>query len=389
MFFSLLHHHEAVTRCDAAQSTEFWQRWSIVLTKEVNSGLLLGNNPLFLPDLPNLERWIVGGINLADPKRSNFEFIPLPQVQTKERWALLLTPDWQLLLVSTDSGEALFSFHPQVIGIALDVLLDMIKQHNPATKLTAHLRSLVLQLPEYRVLANLIGGFLSVIHPMEVVIPELNDADILQSLIHEVRTPLTTIRTLVHSLLKRNDLSPPVRERLEQIDRESKEQIERLNLIFQIVEHSPPIAREPLYLQDLLDRQLPHWQWQTNRRNLLLEYNPTMTDLPPIISNRALLEQLLNALIDRLFRLLPPSSKIHLQVYPAGSFIKLEITTTTLGSHPLRPIGRWLLLQPETGVISLSLVVTKALFQSLGGKLTLKTLPTLEIITVFLPVLPG
>ena len=43
---------------------------------------------------------------------------------------------------------------------------------------------------------------------------------LLEALTHEVRTPLATIRTLIRSLLRRQDLSSLVRQRLEQIDGE-------------------------------------------------------------------------------------------------------------------------------------------------------------------------
>ncbi len=383
MFFALLYQREAVTLCSPQQNYDFWQRWSVVLTKQIETGVLLSNYPLFLEEKEGLERWIFGNASLALPGGKDFTFVPIGKT-TKEKWAVVLTPAWQVVLVTGEQeGEALFSFHPQPVRLVLDVLLT----YAEGTKLAERLAPFVLQIPKYEDIADLMGGFLSVIHPVEVIIPELNDVEILQSMIHEVRTPLTSIRTLVHSLLRRSDLTPIVKQRLEQIDREATDQIDRLNLIFQIVEQTQPILRESLSLGDVLLSLLPQWQWQTARRNLTLEYHPE--ELPLIISNRELLHQLLNSLIDRLFRLLPPHSKIALGTTTAGNFVKLEITTSGQGIYPLRPIGRWLLFQPETGVISLNLVVTKALFQSLGGKFTLKTIPTGEVLTVFLPVLPG
>lgn len=382
----MLRHHEAVTICYPPQNNEFWQRWSVVLGREIKTGLLLSNNPLFLGDVKNLERWIFGNSSLAQRGSREFEFISFSQDQSKERWSLILTKAWQLILVSSDSeGMALFSFAPPPISLVLNVLLEA----SPDARLKQRLQSFPLQLPDYKEIANLMGGLFSVIHPVEVPIPELEDIDILQSMIHEVRTPLTTIRTIVHSLLRRSDLSPLVRQRVEQIDREAKEQIDRLNLIFQVVENSRPLLTESVTLQDLLVDLLPQWQWQTARRNLLLEYTPSVLELPPVVTNLELLQQLLNGLVHQLSRLLPSGSKIALGVYPAGNFVKLEIITSGQGSHPLKPIGRWLLLQPETGVISLNLVVTKALFQSLGGKFTMKTIAGGEVLTVFLPVLPS
>ncbi|PSN18910.1 hypothetical protein C7271_10095, partial [filamentous cyanobacterium CCP5] len=62
------------------------------------------------------------------------------------------------------------------------------------------------------------------------------DAQLLQAMAHEIRTPLTTIRTFTRSLLKRRDLADDVVRRLNLIDRECTQQIDRFNLIFQAVE---------------------------------------------------------------------------------------------------------------------------------------------------------
>jgi len=56
-----------------------------------------------------------------------------------------------------------------------------------------------------------------------------------------------------------------------------------------------------------------------------------------------------------------------------------------------KAIGQWLMIQPETGTLSLSLMISKVLFELIGGKLTVKTNPTLasydgEILTIFLPI---
>jgi signal transduction histidine kinase len=64
---------------------------------------------------------------------------------------------------------------------------------------------------------------------------------LLEALTHEVRTPLATIRTLIRSLLRRQDLSPLVRQRLQQIDGECSEQIDRFGLIF----HAAELQRQP------------------------------------------------------------------------------------------------------------------------------------------------
>jgi len=62
------------------------------------------------------------------------------------------------------------------------------------------------------------------------------DVELLQAFAHEVRTPLTTIRTLTRLLLKRRDLATDVSKRLEIIDHECTEQIDRMELLFRAAE---------------------------------------------------------------------------------------------------------------------------------------------------------
>ncbi len=53
----------------------------------------------------------------------------------------------------------------------------------------------------------------------------------------------------------------------------------------------------------------------------------------------------------------------------------------------VRSIGQLLMFQPETGSLSLSLAVTKNLFQALGGKMTVREHPQAgEVLTIFLPL---
>ena len=63
-----------------------------------------------------------------------------------------------------------------------------------------------------------------------------SEISLLEALTHEIRTPLATIRTLIRSLLRKQDLSKVVEKRLKQIDIECTEQIDRFGLIFNAVE---------------------------------------------------------------------------------------------------------------------------------------------------------
>ncbi|MDX2097232.1 MAG: HAMP domain-containing sensor histidine kinase [Leptolyngbyaceae cyanobacterium bins.59] len=229
------------------------------------------------------------------------------------------------------------------------------------------------------------------------------DIELVQAIAHEVRTPLTTIRTLVRSLLRRKDLAPEVLKRLEMVDRECSEQIDRFSLIFKAVELESSVAQQttmPLTatpIDRVLQASIPRWQQQAQQRNLALEV-VLPQQIPTVVSDPTMLDQALTGLIERFTRSLPSGSHIQVQVTLAGDRLKLEFqaqmgtqcpeSTDSASQWPtLKALGQLLTFQPETGILSLNMAVTKNLFQALGGKLIVRQRPQQgEVFTIFLPL---
>jgi len=232
------------------------------------------------------------------------------------------------------------------------------------------------------------------------------DAELLQAIAHEVRTPLTTIRTLTRLLLKRKDLNPTVLKRLSAIDQECTEQIDRFNLIFRAVElekdhtKSSPTSLAPISLTDLFKQHVPRWQQLASQRSLSLDVR-LPKKLPLVVTDPTMLDQVLTGLVDRITQTLPINSHIQISVMLAGSQLKLQFQSDMKDGErenpmmkgcdrtvtPLKSLGQLLMFQPETGNLSLNLAVTKNLFQALGGKLIVRQRPQQgEVLTIFLPL---
>jgi len=231
------------------------------------------------------------------------------------------------------------------------------------------------------------------------------EVELLQALTHEIRTPLTTIRTLTKLLLKRCDLAPEVIRRLEIIDHECTEQINRMELIFRAVELETTAAKQvpvnltSMSLAQVFQHSIPRWQKQAQRRNLTLDV-VLPQKLPTVVSNPAMLDQVLTGLIENFTRSLPAGGHIQVQVTPAGDQLKLQFqsqpdpektgnsnNSADSSCQTLKSIGQLLMFQPETGSLSLNLNVTKHLFQALGGKLIVRQRPQEgEVMTIFLPL---
>jgi signal transduction histidine kinase len=230
------------------------------------------------------------------------------------------------------------------------------------------------------------------------------EVELLQAIAHEVRTPLATIRTLTRLLLKRPKLDPVVVKRLETIDAECTAQIDRFGLIFRAVEMEMSQAKNSglqltaMSLGEVLQNSIPRWQKQAIQRNHTLEVIVPQK-LPAVVSDPTMLDQVLTNLIENFTRTLRSGSRIQVEVTLAGDQLKLQLesehlsegngksTFTESANAPLRSIGPLLMVQPETGSLSLNLSVTKNLFRAAGGKLVIRQRPQKgEVMTVFLPL---
>ncbi|MEG4571984.1 HAMP domain-containing sensor histidine kinase [Microcoleus sp. N3A4] len=230
------------------------------------------------------------------------------------------------------------------------------------------------------------------------------EVELLQAIAHEVRTPLATIRTLTRLLLKRPKLDPVVIKRLEMIDAECTAQIDRFGLIFRAVELEMSQAKNScvhltaMSLGEVLQNSIPRWQKQATVRNHTLEVIVPQK-LPAVVSDPTMLDQVLTNLIENFTRTLPSGSHIQVEVTLAGDQLKLQLESEHLpegngastfaakANAPLRSIGPLLMVQPETGSLSLNLSVTKNLFRAAGGKLVIRQRPEKgEVMTVFLPL---
>jgi signal transduction histidine kinase len=221
------------------------------------------------------------------------------------------------------------------------------------------------------------------------------DVELLQAIAHEVRTPLTTIRMLTRLLMKRKDMAPDAIKRLQSIDRECSEQIDRFGFIFRAVEmetsDSRGMALTSTCLEQIFKQSIPRWQQQASQRGLLLDVI-LPPQMPQVVTDPALLDQALSSLIDRSARSLPSGSTIQVEAAIAGHQLKLQVQSSLADSSQqhkplIKSLGQMLMFQPETGNLSLNLAVTKNLFQAMGGKMTVRQRSEQdEVFTIFLPI---
>jgi hypothetical protein len=343
-----------------------------------------------------------------------------------EQFCLVFTDKFRLVLVlakcRNGKKKFSFSFEPEIVQQAwraigarvmltnpdfcaqLDALVQEYSPVSPDYRIVMQFSQLLLQELPSEASKDWETGTNVVNHQSPISSSSPNpDVELLQAFAHEVRTPLTTIRTMTRLLLKRRDLPANVINRLEVIDHECTEQIDRMELLFKAAEletctsaKSANTHLTPMSLDQVLQQSIPRWQQAANRRNLTLDV-VLPQQLPTVVSNPNMLDRVLTGLMENFTRNLPAGSHIQVQVIPAGDQLKLQLSpqpqcqNTDLADTTTPPIrkalGQLLMFQPETGTISLNLNATKHLFQAIGGKLIVRQRPQYgEVLTIFLPL---
>ncbi|MEB3157037.1 MAG: histidine kinase dimerization/phospho-acceptor domain-containing protein [Cyanobacteriota bacterium] len=376
--------------------------------------------PAVQPLLP-----VVQGRGPAPPPHGGFQRLPLRPEDGNDPLLVLVTPRLQVvMLLDGPPGERrlVVRFEAAMVSQALEGFSQRLREDDPeaASRLRQRLQALgplhndpALGLRFWPLLAERLAAMapsvtLQPVEPparaaaaagaSEEVAAELA---LLEALTHEVRTPLATIRTLIRSLLRRTDLPSVARQRLEQIDGECSEQIDRFGLIFLAAElqrhpsRGQPLAESQLARTDLSEllRHLEGiWERQLRRRDLKLTLS-IADDLPPVLSDPMRLETMLGGLIDRFSRSLPAGSHVNLRLRPAGQRLKLRISsddpTRRGGSNRAEDaednarVGPVLSWNPTTGSLNLSRQATQLLFHRLGGRFTERGGSSL---TVFFPL---
>ena len=359
--------------------------------------------------------------------------LPLLKVDplSREQFCLIFTQKFSLVLVlaeDDDKSSFLFSFDPEVVEQAWQALASRVMLTNPDffTELDELVQKYCPVAPDYRIVMQF-SQLLLLEYPepndrgtkvyskgtaehkskfeevddrysssTSTKHPSRSDVELLQAFAHEVRTPLTTIRTTTRLLLKQKDLPAQVLKRLQSIDRECTEQIDRMELLFRAAEletsNSSSSQLTAMCLEQMLQSCIPRWQQAANRRNLTLDV-VLPQQMPTVVTNPNMLDRVLTGLMENLTRNLPAGSHIQVEVIQAGDRLKLQLlpnTTfdTSASTQPIRKaIGQLLTFQPETGTISLNLAATKHLFQAIGGKLIVRERPQQgEVLTIYLPL---
>lgn len=373
-----------------------------------------------------------------DPYHHNSSILELPLIPydpiAQEQFCLIFTQEFALVMVLGQDASGMpnfnFSFAPETIELVWLTLRSRLQilNYDRLSQIDQLIEHFLPPMPDYRLVSQFTRNLLQNLPNLtalaigktrkietiavsqsepktttttEYVSPLANtnpssklEMELLQALTHEIRTPLTTIRTMTRLLLKKSqEFSAKAIQRLQTIDRECTEQIERMELIFRAAElesttpSSHPVHLTSCCLASVLQANIPRWKQQAQRRNVNLDIILPQK-LPPIISDPAMLDQVLTGLIETCTRSLSHGGDLRMTISTAGDRLKLQVLSQcNQTNNPFKALGQLLMFQPETGCLSLNLDATKNMFQALGGKLTVRQKSRQgEELTIFLPL---
>ncbi|BAC09117.1 tlr1565 [Thermosynechococcus vestitus BP-1] len=403
--------HSTMDRYDSRASDRFWQWQAGVAALEKLlavihpiEGFLVSFPSLILQDCP-LKTYVLlpQGRSLpylppseANPALPAMTLLPLVQGGMSP-FGLLLSPEVNLLLVYQGERGLHFSFAPEEIH----AFWQQLRQQLPLTDLHAidqWLASVEMVPPSYRLVSQFGQWLLDYSQPATpplpvTSIPMAADIRLLQALSHEVRTPLTTINTLIQLLQRQENLPQRTYQYLQKIGQEIQDQISRFNLlsdaaeIFTSPSPKPRLAFGQTHLTELLTTNLARWQKQAARRQvkLVLDYPP---NLPFVLSDPASLDQVLTGLVEYYSQTLASESELQLVVQRAGQHVKLELRSPQYKHRSdLAALGHLLLWHPATGQVSLNFQAAKLLIEAVGAKvIQRRDRQAGEILTLYLPI---
>tara|TARA_Y100001933_G_scaffold138396_1_gene137282 strand:- start:596 stop:1957 length:1362 start_codon:yes stop_codon:yes gene_type:complete len=342
---------------------------------------------------------------------SNYKILNLNPFDGYEPFLMVITSNFQCILtISGTKNKKIVIMKSDLNSIKKVVNLIEIKLRQQNIHEAEKFKNTVKLIDKFELNQDFTNNFWQIIsNRLANLIPDLNlqttfndqnnknlqitEAKLLEAISHEVRTPLSTIRTLISSTLKKYEMDEIIRNRLIQIDNECTEQIDRFGLIFNAAElingdTSPPHQLTSIDLGEILYKLSPYWISQLKRRGILLKID-IPNELPEILSNSEKLELMLGGLIDKNTRGLREGSTLILELRPAGQKLKLQLIvhkedysdgTYKQNGSDIGPVLNW---NPQTGSLQISQSAMHKLLASLGGHVTKRKDTGL---TVFFPI---
>ena len=159
--------------------------------------------------------------------------------------------------------------------------------------------------------------------------------DFIAMVSHELRAPLAAIEQNINLILE--GLAGDVVEKQRQLLSRAKERSKGLTgLIEDLLEMSKIEAgavlqrKEPLQVDDVIQRIVELMEGEAQAKNITLEFTPS-SPVPPVLGDRDNLERAFLNLVDNAIKYTPEGGKVTAEVAREGDYVKIVITDTGIG----------------------------------------------------------
>jgi two-component system phosphate regulon sensor histidine kinase PhoR len=213
---------------------------------------------------------------------------------------------------------------------------------------------------------------------------------------HELRTPITAVRSAAETLRTALTADPRMSVRLVDIIERNAERL--LSLVEDLMELSRIESREfrlnkePLDLAWQVGHALGLFRDRAEQRKVRLA-SEVPASCPPLIADRHALEIVLSNLLDNAVKYCPEGSSVVVRVLPEGERIRIQVVDSGPGisaEHLPRLFERFYRVDPgrsrDRGGTGLGLSIVKHLVEASGGQVTVES--TVGLGTTFTVSLP-
>lgn len=189
-------------------------------------------------------------------------------------------------------------------------------------------------------IARLTHAFNDMADRILIQVEELKQTDVsrremLASVSHDLRTPLTSLHGHLETLLlKEHELTDKdKRNYLEIAAKQSKRMSKLVDRLFELAKldaREPDLVREPFVLSELMQDVAQKFELAATQKEVRIDAH-FLTDVPLVIGDIGLIERVLDNLVENALRYTPAGGKVDITLTPEHDHVVVHVTDTGCG----------------------------------------------------------
>jgi len=203
---------------------------------------------------------------------------------------------------------------------------------------------------------------------------------------HELRTPVSSVRSAAETLRAGALRDPEAAGRFLEIVERNAERLDRLIAdlldLSRIESRESKLDLEPVEVASVAAHVLGHFRERVERKRIRLEWVPPSGELPRVRADRRALEQVLTNLVDNAVKYCPEAAEIRVRAASDGDRVRVSVEDNGPGieaKHLPRLFERFYRVDAgrsrELGGTGLGLSIVKHLVEAMGGAVGVESAP--------------